>query len=41
MAGGRGDRRLYDGRNVLGVNMSLEIGAIEDSIVVAMCKKQG
>ena len=27
--------------NVLGVSMSLEIGAIEDSRVEAMCKKQG
>ena len=41
MAGGREDRGLYDGRNVLGVSMSLEIGAIEDSMVEAMCKEKG
>ena len=31
MAGGREDRGLYDGRNVSGVSMWLEVGAIEDS----------
>ena len=31
MAGGRGDRGLYDGRNVSGVSMWLEVGATEDS----------
>ena len=31
MAGGREDRGLYDGRNVSGVSMRLEVGATEDS----------
>ena len=31
MAGGRKDRGLYDGRNVTGVSMRLEVGATEDS----------
>ena len=40
MVGGRKDRGLYDGRNVLGARMWLEVGATEDSIVEAMCKKE-
>ena len=35
MAGGRGDRGLYDGRNVLGFRMWLEVGETEDTIVDA------
>ena len=31
MAAGREDRGLYDGRNVTGVGMRLEVGATEDS----------
>ena len=41
MAGGRGDRGLYDGRNVSGVGMWLEVGHTEDSMVYAMYKEQG
>ena len=53
MAGGRGDRGLYDGRNVSGVRMWLEVGDTEDSMVWlevgkkedcmmdAMCKEPG
>ena len=41
VAGGRGDRGLYDGRNVSGVTMGLEIGATEDSMVEAMYKEPG
>ena len=41
MAGGRKDRGLYDGRNVSGARMWLEVGATEDSMVDAMCKEQG
>ena len=36
MARGRGDRGLYDGRNVSGAKMWLEVGATEDSMVDAM-----
>ena len=41
MAGGRGDRGLYDGRNVSGVRMWLEVGDTEDSMVFAMYKGKG
>ena len=41
MAEGRKDRGLYDGRNVSGARMWLEVGAIEDSMVEAMYKEQG
>ena len=41
MAGGRGDRGQYGGRNVSGVRMWLEVGETEDSMVEAMCKEQG
>ena len=41
MAGGRGDRGLYDERNVSGVRMWLEARDTEDSIVDAMYKEQG
>ena len=41
MAGGKGDRGLYDGRNVSGARMGLEVGATEDSMVEAMYKKPG
>ena len=41
MAGGRKDRGLYDGRNVSGARMWLEVGAAEDSMVDAMYKEPG
>ena len=41
MAGGRGDRGLYDGGNASGVRMWLEVGYTEDSLVDAMYKEQG
>ena len=41
MAGSRKDRGLYDGRNVSGARMWLEVGATEDSMVEAMYKEQG
>ena len=43
MARGRGDRGMYDGRNVSGVRMwlELEVGDTEDSMVDAMYKEQG
>ena len=33
VAGGRGDRGMYDGRNVSGVRMWLEVGETEDNMV--------
>ena len=39
MAGGRGDRGLYDRRNVSGARMWLEVGTTEDSMVETMCKE--
>ena len=36
MAGGRGDRGLYDGRNISGVRMWLEVGETEDSMMDAL-----
>ena len=42
MAGCRGDRGLYDGRNVSGVRMWLEIGETEGtSMMDAMCQEPG
>ena len=41
MARGRGDRGLYNGRNVSGVRMYLEVGDTEDSMDDAMYKEQG
>ena len=41
MVGGRRDRGLYDGRNVSGARMWLEVGTTEDSMVEAMCKDKG
>ena len=41
MARGRGDRGLYDGRNVSEVRMWLEVEDTEDSMVDAMYKEQG
>ena len=41
MAGGRGDRGLFDGRNLSGARMWLEVGTTEDSMVEAMYKEQG
>ena len=39
MVGCRRDRGLYDGHNVSGVRMWLEVGTTEDSMVEAMCKE--
>ena len=39
MVGGRRDRGVYDGRNVSGSRMWLEVGTTEDSMVEAMCKE--
>ena len=39
MVGGRRDRGLYDGCNVSGSRMWLEVGTTEDSMVEAMCKE--
>ena len=39
MVGGRRYRGLYDGRNVSGSRMWLEVGTTEDSMVEAMCKE--
>ena len=41
VAGGRGDRGLYDGRNVSGVRMWLEVGETEDCMMDAMCQEPG
>ena len=41
VVGGRTDRGLYDGRNVSGVGMCLEVGEIGDCMVDAMYKEQG
>ena len=41
MAGGRKNRGLYDGRNVSGARIGLEVGATEDSMVEAMYKEPG
>ena len=35
----RGDRGLFDGRNVSGARMSLEVGETEDCMMDAMCKE--
>ena len=39
MAGGRGDRGQYGGRNVSGARMSLEVGETEGCMMDAMCKE--
>ena len=39
MVGGRRDRGLYDGRNVSGARMWLEVGTTEDTMVEVMCKE--
>ena len=41
MARGRGERGLYDGRNVSEVRMWLQVGDTEDNMVDAMYKEQG
>ena len=41
MAGGRRDRGVYEGRNVLGARMWLEEGETEDCMAEAVCKEQG
>ena len=40
MAGGRRERGLYDGRNVSGARMWVEVGETEDCMVEAVCKEQ-
>ena len=39
VAGGRKDKGLYDGRNVSGDRMWLDVGTTEDSMLEAMCKE--
>ena len=41
MAGGRGDRGLYDGCNVYRAWMWLEVGETEDCMMDSMCKEPG
>ena len=41
MAGGRGYRGLFDGRNVSGVRMWLEVGETEDGMVHALYQEPG
>ena len=41
MVGGRRYRGLYDGRNVSGARMRLEVGATEDSMEDAMYQDPG
>ena len=41
MAAGREDRGLYDGRNVTGVSMRLEVGATEDSRWMQCIRSKG
>ena len=41
MAGGRKDIGLYDGRNVPGARMGLEVGATEEGMVEVMCEEPG
>ena len=39
MAGGREDRGQYDGRNLSGVIMWLEVGEAGDCMMDAMCQE--
>ena len=41
MAGGRGDRGQYGGRNISGARMFLEVGETDDCMMDAMCKEPG
>ena len=41
MAGGRENRELYDGGNVLGARMWLGVGATEDCMMDAMYQEPG
>ena len=41
VAGGRGYRGLFDGRNVSGVRMWLEVGETEDCMMDAMYQESG
>ena len=41
VAGDRGDRGLYDGSNVSGVSMWLEVGETADCMMDAMCQEPG
>ena len=40
MAGGRRVRGLYEGRNVSGARMCLEVGETEDCMTDAVCKRR-
>ena len=41
MAVGRRGRGLYEGRNVSGARMWLEVGETEDCMAEAVCKEPG
>ena len=41
MVGGSRDRGLYDGRNVSGARIWLDVGKTEGCIAEAVCKEQG
>ena len=41
VAGGKGDRGLYDGRNVSGARIWLEVGKTEDCMMDAMYREPG
>ena len=41
MAGGRGDRGLYDGRNASGARMCLKVGTTVDSMVRQCVRSKG
>ena len=41
MAGGKKDRGLYDGRNVSGARMWLEVGKTEDCMMDGMYQEPG
>ena len=41
MDGGRGDRGLYDGRNVSGARMWLEVGETGDCMMDTMYQESG
>ena len=40
VVGGRRDRGLYDGRNVSGARIWLEVGKTEDCMAEAVCKER-
>ena len=41
MAGGRRDRGLYEGRNVSGARLWLEVGETEHCMADEVCKEEG